>query len=289
MNLAQHRGCQNWPNNEGLRRATGQCIAYLGHDDLWFPWHLASLVSTLEEKAADFVHAATINVGPAGPVALAGEPWSRRSYAHRYIPPCSWLHRRELVETCGEWPDPEGQVCAVNLLFQRRAFLAGKRFAASGQLTVVKFPSTWWRPYGRKIGHPQENFVKKLERNPVELHQQLLTELAFAIVRNRENQTGFGTLTAAAATFKSQITDWYGWDRWPLAPYLKWKTARRREEVFKLRGLTADDRSADDRSAADRPIDDRPADAISAHVSARTDTDARPAESLLARAAHNSD
>src|SRR5271165_5029173 len=43
-NLADNSGSQSAPNNEGLRLSRGRFVAYLGHDDLWFPWHLSSLL-----------------------------------------------------------------------------------------------------------------------------------------------------------------------------------------------------------------------------------------------------
>src|SRR3954453_10858126 len=66
FNLPHRAGTQSKPNNEGIRRAGGDCIAYLGHDDLWFPWHLESLIQTLDESGADFVHSVTALLGPEG-------------------------------------------------------------------------------------------------------------------------------------------------------------------------------------------------------------------------------
>src|SRR5262245_39979017 len=56
-NLPRNSGNQSVPNNEGLRRACGRYIAYLGHDDLWWPRHLSGLVSFIEQSGADLVHA----------------------------------------------------------------------------------------------------------------------------------------------------------------------------------------------------------------------------------------
>src|SRR6476620_11776699 len=45
-NLEKNTGTQSGPNNRGIQRSSGRWIAYLGHDDLWFPWHLETLLGT---------------------------------------------------------------------------------------------------------------------------------------------------------------------------------------------------------------------------------------------------
>ena len=42
FNFPKNTGTQSEPNNEGMRRARGKYIAFIGHDDLWMPWHLSA-------------------------------------------------------------------------------------------------------------------------------------------------------------------------------------------------------------------------------------------------------
>lgn len=237
-NLPQRARSQYAPNNEGLRRARGRYIAYLGQDDLWFPGHLAGLVATIDETGADFVHAVTALVDPTGVVQAVGAPGVIRSYGHRYTAVSSWLHRREMIEKCGLWPQPEGQISGIDFVFQRRAFLTGHRFACCGQLSVVKFPSHWWRAYSLRDGHPQPGYLARMEHDPQRLYMQLATSLAFAYTRRDEEMPLGPTLITAKWALGRRIKQWYGFERWPLSQYLRYKHRRWRKRALGLRGLT---------------------------------------------------
>jgi glycosyltransferase involved in cell wall biosynthesis len=237
LNLSQHAGTQSTPNNEGLRRAGGRYIAYLGQDDLWLPWHLAALVATLESAAADFAHAVTAWIGPDGPMWAVGAPGIKRTYATRFIPPSSWLYRREVVGMCGPWPDPQGQIGGVDFVLQRRAYQAGCHFASTDEISVLKFPSPLWKTYARQDGHPQPDYLKVMQQDPRGLHAQLLTQLVFAYAREKENQTVWRSASACINSLRRTVAEWYGFDRWPLCDYLIRRHERWRQRVRPLRGL----------------------------------------------------
>ena len=65
-NAPANSGNQSAPNMAGLALARGRYVAYLGHDDIWHPSHLQTLVDGLETSGADFAFTLTEAVGPPG-------------------------------------------------------------------------------------------------------------------------------------------------------------------------------------------------------------------------------
>jgi len=140
LNLPANTGHQSGPNNEGLRRAAGELVAYLGHDDLWLPHHLALLVAEID-RGAVAAYGITELVAPGD---RAVEPAPRRLDAYRpgtWIPPTGLVHRRSVALELGGWRKPgETRVDPEVDLLERIAARGGE-VAFVRRLTAVKFPA----------------------------------------------------------------------------------------------------------------------------------------------------
>jgi glycosyltransferase involved in cell wall biosynthesis len=237
FNLPQRVGSQSGPNNEGLRRARGDCIAYLGQDDLWFPWHLESLLATMEETKADCVNGLIAVMRPGRGAEGCSAPSSNFTQG-RSIPPSCWLHRREIIEKCGPWPLPVRLTSGVDFILQRRAFLAGFSFAATGQLSVIKFPSPAWKTYARLENNPQPSYLARMQEDSSRLHREVLTEIVVEAARRREHPDLRDLSMSWLRTLYWRVVDGYGRDRWPVNAFLGWREQRWRHRVIRLRGLS---------------------------------------------------
>jgi glycosyltransferase involved in cell wall biosynthesis len=234
INLPSNSGSQSKPNNQGLLEAQGTYVAYLGHDDLWFPWHLSSLLSSLESSNADFVFSLCACYGPEGIRDPLGPPSHlAKDLTTHFTPPSSWLHRRDLIETCGLWRcDVEKLHCQIDAEFWKRALKHNKKLHFCPTLSVLKFPSPWWNSYKLTSHFPQEPFLTSLFETPKELQAQVLTEIALYSLSRQTKKP--------KAWWKQVLLffiDLYGRDRFPVFQLFRWRFQRQRRHARLLRGL----------------------------------------------------
>jgi glycosyltransferase involved in cell wall biosynthesis len=178
INLPKNIGHQSGPNNEGLRQARGELVAYLGHDDLWLANHLALAVQNID-AGADLSYGLTEMVRPhPGPPAFA--PRELDYEPGIWIPPTSVLHRREAAIKLGGWrhwcdladKDPETDLW-------QRMHEAGCRNRLVRMLTAIKFPAGMRKDvYASTPCHEQAIWSARIETEPdfasVELAKMLV-------------------------------------------------------------------------------------------------------------------
>ncbi|HVG25540.1 MAG TPA: glycosyltransferase family A protein [Thermoanaerobaculia bacterium] len=158
-------GHQSGPNNEGLRRARGEFIAYLGHDDLWMPQHLALHVA----RECDFSCSIAALISPD-----SVDRTHPDAAFTRWVPPSSFVHRRSLGI---EWRDYRELSVPPESDLVRRIVQSGARTEVVPRLTVLKFPASVRRNvYRERPSHEQAAWLARV-RGERDLEAALLGEL----------------------------------------------------------------------------------------------------------------
>jgi glycosyltransferase involved in cell wall biosynthesis len=173
-NLPENSGHQSVPNNTGLAMARGKYVAYLGHDDLWYPIHLATLVNELEKTNAEVANSLCLMIGPPGTGVrhLAGMNW---------VPPSCMMHKRSLVNEIGHWKKYTEIHDSPEADFLHRAELNGSKVVKAKKITVFKFPSAWRRySYRERRFDEQGEYARRIQTEPDFLEQEIIdTALAY--------------------------------------------------------------------------------------------------------------
>ncbi len=218
INLPENTGHQTGPNNEGLRQARGDFIAYLGHDDLWLPHHLESLLTPLEngESPADVTYGLVGVIPPGG-----GEPTCIPengvvSATWRWHPPTGLAHRRQLAVDAGGWRTRLEVSVAPETELVARLVSMGARVVFVPRLVAVKFPASWRKDsYRLRRSDEQAAWSKRIaceddfeQRELVALATRRMPPISRQVrwsLRQRAKRIAFGTMRGRAP---------WPWERW---------------------------------------------------------------------------
>jgi GT2 family glycosyltransferase len=150
VNLERNCGEQSGPNNVGAGLVRAPYLAFLNHDDMYFPEHLARSIAHLEATGADLVFSAVAQAEPRTAEQLVRDDLrftlvgvSPDGDYHPYIfaPASGWVLRREVMQKLGGWRP--GLECYIESSqdFLFRAWRAGMRVKAVPAVTVLAVQS----------------------------------------------------------------------------------------------------------------------------------------------------
>lgn len=183
-NLPENTGYQSIPHNEGIRRAGGQYISYLNHDDIWMPNHLRVLVDSIESNDADFAYTILEWILSWQDDYAQLLPW-RENYADIPIYPDAplppeasvTLHRKDIVDEIGYWKIPQDTYAVPRADFFRRAQFIDKKFVLVPYVTVLKFAGS---SRGYSLVGQQPEYIERIVNDPDFIQREIGSLLARA-------------------------------------------------------------------------------------------------------------
>jgi glycosyltransferase involved in cell wall biosynthesis len=185
-NLEHNCGNQSGPNQYGLERARGKRIAYLNHDDLWFPDHLAVLNQAMDRQDCGFASSFCVEIAPPGDPyrGVLGLPGRVGTAVEVEPMTTTVMHTAQAGRQAGGWSDWRTlHHVPTQEFFQRCRATAGQSTVAPC-VTALKFHSAD-RPgsYVKRTADEQRQYADLMRRDPQLRHHLLAMALVSVTMR----------------------------------------------------------------------------------------------------------
>ena len=177
-NLPENTGNQSGVNRIALEAARGGLIAYLNHDDLWFPEHLALLVRAMRSGEVDLAHSLCLSVSPPphDHREVVGFPGFRDGKVDRVMAmTSSVMHTAEAARAVGGWIDWRELDEVPTVHFLQRLLRRRRAIRVVRDVTVVKFHSgDRVGCYRSKAANEQAAWAARMRADPQLRYRELL-------------------------------------------------------------------------------------------------------------------
>jgi glycosyltransferase involved in cell wall biosynthesis len=208
FNLPRNTGSQSLPNNKGLELARSPYVAYLGHDDIWYPEHLEVLLKGIQDRDVAYTLAALIGPPPQNTRGLTGLSPSGTYEYNQFVPPSSVLHKADIFGDIGGWKEYRTISMQPDIDFLTRALEFGKRFVLVPELTVFKFPSNMRKnSYKDKPSHEQAECVRRIQSEP-DFRSRQLVSIFQSLAVQHPGLTFYGQKPGEGAALGSIVDQW---------------------------------------------------------------------------------
>lgn len=182
-NLPENLGNQADVSRIALSKARGDLIAYLNHDDLWFPDHLEALVACQEEGQFDLVSSLSLSISPEPHYhrKIIGLPViapDRSSFRVRCMTSTA-LHTKHASEAVGGWAKWRELDGVPTQEFFARLQNLRQNYAVVPRITCLKFHSAARKDsYLHQDASEQQDWLERMRTDPDLRHREMGTAFA---------------------------------------------------------------------------------------------------------------
>ena len=239
VNLPEHTGGQSAPNNEGVRQARGRYLAFLNHDDLYFPDHLRESIAFCERTGADLVWSPVLVALPpdggdaagqaAGRFRLSGVPVEDGYDPRVFVFASVWLLTRELAARVGPWRAARETFVTSSQDWLFRAWRSGARLRFHPRVTVLAVPGGERKGSYAQPASPEHDLLAARMQSDPRFREEALEAAAISgeRVTNRYRLGRNWSAALRGLLFRPASAAALGAGVHPLAPYFALRHGRR--------------------------------------------------------------